>query len=84
MSEKIETKVMYVWKVEVEERWDDDNFFSEGGVDYRVSAEDHDGALEKVRGVALNRSFVDDDDGKTHNCMEIRLVSIKRGEELDA
>jgi hypothetical protein len=78
---------MYVWKIEFEEKWDTDDYFSEGNESYTVAAKDYESALLKARKVALQKSFVDADEGgndKTHKVVDVRLILIKRGDELDA
>ncbi len=78
---------MYIWTVELEEMWDTDGYFSEGAERYTVSAKSYEQALEKARKVALKKSFVDDEesgDGLTHRVTDVRMISIRRGGELDA
>ena len=77
---------MYIWKIELEEKWDDDDYFSEGGEDFTVSANSYEQALEKAKNAALKKSFFDDEedgDRLIHRVTDVRLISIKRGEELD-
>lgn len=79
---------MYVWEVEFEQHWDND----EDGefptsVDYTISAADYNEALKKGKKLALSSEYTDeedDGDGKTHRVTEVRLISVKRGVELDA
>ena len=74
----------YVWKVELEERFNDEDYFTVTN-DWTVVAEDHETAITKAEAAAMSkdRSW-EDDDGEKHYVEAVRLVSIVRGDEIDA
>lgn len=78
----------YIWKVELQERWSyAKNWNRAETYEYTVSAPTYEKALEKADKCAKKKSFLDDDvdgDGKLHTVVETRLVSINRGDQLDA
>ena len=74
----------YVWKVELEERLNDEDYFIEKN-DWTVVAADYETAITKAEKAAMSkdRSW-EDDDGEKHYVAAVRLVSIVRGDEIDA
>ena len=77
---------MNVWEVEFEVRW---SFAKPGDFDsdhewVNVVAPDYDSALEGLRQEVMAKSFDDVDDPDVVNTVvESRLISIKRGIEVD-
>jgi hypothetical protein len=78
---------MYVWKVELEERWDYEDDFGDGNGEtgiYAVVAESSEQALEKAMSAAKEKSFTDENDETVHHVVEARLVFVQRGVKLNA
>jgi hypothetical protein len=78
---------MNVWEIEFEVRWSKDapGVFSELHQWVHVVAPDYDSALETARQEVAAISFDDDEDPDVvHVVKNARLISIKRGIEVDA
>ena len=77
---------MYIWDIEFEERWTDEEEFGEG-VDWKVTASSYDEALKKATKLALSKSRgfeADEDTRRMIYPVEVRLIRIERGDEIDA
>ena len=74
-----------IWEVEFEERWTDEEGFDEGA-NWKVSASSYEEALKKATKLALSkgRGFEHDEDGRMIYPVEVRLIRIERGDEIDA
>jgi hypothetical protein len=89
MSEKIATKDVYVWNVKMETRWDwDDNWEDPLKFEYVVAASDYNEAVAKATGCALaeESEYDNDETGEciTSRAVDARILSISRGDRLDA
>lgn len=79
---------MFVWEIEFEVCWSyaTPGDFAENDHEWvNVVAPDYDSALEAARREVLSKSFDDDENpGAVHTVTDARLISIKRGIEVDA
>ena len=78
---------MNVWIVVFQARWDhmDEGDFDELDEErVTVVAPDYDSALETARQVALAREWFDEEEGEHHHVIDVRLLSIERGQNIDA
>lgn len=76
---------MYIWDIEFEERWTNEEEFNEGA-NWKISASSYDEAIKKATKLALSKSrgFKQDDTNKMIYPVEVRMIRIERGDEIDA